>query len=146
MFKSRIFTQQISRSFSCTRTILKTNTSTLNKSNVHDLSTFLTAIGRNSIEHLETLGDLDNFLKLDGPDLKKLGIDVQSRKYLLRWSHKFKNDTENLREHVRGVKKNGGERKSVLVLAKKRAMERIEEREKFKAQELDAESRGERDF
>mgnify|MGYP002377986341 CR=1 FL=1 len=78
--------------------------------------------------------------------MKHMGIDVASRRYLLRWIHKFQNDLEPLRVHKKGKKKNGGERKAKEVLAKKKALQRIEEREKFKQQELDAENRGERDF
>lgn len=99
------------------------------------------------MEHHDTFeGDLSKFLNTNGKQMKHLGIDVQSRRYLLRWINKFQNDLEPLREHKKGKKKNGGERKEVEVLAKRKALQRIEEREKFKQEELDAENRGERDF
>lgn len=78
--------------------------------------------------------------------MKALGIDIQTRKYMLRWINKFQNDLEPLREHKKGKKKNGGERNSKEVLAKRRALERLEERERFEKEELDAENKGERVF
>lgn len=62
--------------------------------------------------------------------MKKLGIDVSTRRYMLRWKHKFVNDLEPLREHKRGRKRNGGERNAKTVKAKRAALNRIEEREK----------------
>jgi len=137
----------IPRTFTTSTINFRTNTSTRTKENVHDLKTFLTLIGRNSIEHHDAFeGDLQKFLNSDSKAMKHMGIDVASRRYLLRWIHKFQNDLEPLRVHKKGKKKNGGERKAKEVLAKKKALQRIEEREKFKQQELDAENRGERDF
>lgn len=78
--------------------------------------------------------------------MKNMGIDVRSRRYLLRWKHKFVNDLEPLREHKRGKKKNGGERNARLVKAKRHALKRLEEKESFQQQELEAEAKGERDF
>lgn len=125
----------------------KTNTSTRTKENVHDLETFLKLIGRNCIEHAELFeNDLNTFLNTPSKKMKNLGIDTRTRRYLLRWQHKFVNDLEPLREHKRGKKKNGGERKAKLVLAKRRAVERKEENERFRSQESEAEQKGERDF
>lgn len=56
------------------------------------------------------------------------------------------NDLEPLREHKRGKKKNGGERKAKLVKAKRAALQRLEEKEIFQKQELEAEAKGEREF
>lgn len=135
------------RSFHYTPIFHKTNTSTRTKENVHDLETFLKLIGRNSIEHLDSFeGDLNKFLNTSSKQMKNMGIDVSSRRYLLRWRHKFVNDLEPLREHKRGKKKNGGERKAKLVIAKRKALLRLEEREKFQQEELEAEAKGERDF
>ncbi|KAG7194031.1 telomere length regulation protein [Scheffersomyces spartinae] len=126
---------------------MRTNKSTLNKSNVTDLETFFKAIGRKTVEHVEAFeGDLNKFLELDGPKLKEMGIDCAQRKYMLKWKHKYVNDLENLREHKQGTKKHGGERKQKEVRAKKRALERLEERKKFQELELEAEQKGERDF
>ncbi|KAJ8140597.1 hypothetical protein OY671_006223 [Metschnikowia pulcherrima] len=78
--------------------------------------------------------------------MKAQGIDVATRRYMLRWRHKFLNNLEPLREHKRGKKKNGGERKAKAVKAKKVALARAEEKERFIAEELEAERKGERQF
>lgn len=136
-----------SRSFHQTPTALKINTSTRTKENVHDLETFLTLIGRNCIEHKDAFeGDLNKFLQTESKAMKDMGIDVSTRRYLLRWKNKFINDLEPLREHKRGKKKNGGERKAKTVKAKREALKRLEEKEMFQQQELEAERKGERDF
>lgn len=135
------------RPFSTSFVSFKTNTSTRTKENVKDLETFLNLIGRNCIEHVELFeNDLQKFLNTSSKEMKALGIDIQTRKYMLRWINKFQNDLEPLREHKKGKKKNGGERNSKEVLAKRRALERLEERERFEKEELDAENKGERVF
>lgn len=154
MFKAGIFravaprvTLIILKPFSTSAPVFRTNHSTRTKENVHDLKTFLTLIGRNTMEYHDTFeGDLQKFLKTSSKEMKNLGIDVQLRKYMLRWIHKFENDLEPLRVHRKGKKKHGGERKAKEVLAKKNALKRLEEKEKFKQEELEAENRGERDF
>lgn len=136
-----------SRNFSNSISLSRTNHSTRTKENVHDLETFLKLIGRNSIEHLDTFeGDLNKFLKTSSKQMKNLGIDVSTRRYFLRWINKFENDLEPLREHKKGKKKHGGERNAPTVIAKKRALKRLEEKEAFVKEELEAENRGERDF
>lgn len=133
--------------FSSSASLLKTNTSTRTKENVHDLETFFNLIGRKTIEHLDSFeGDLNKFLKTSSKDMKNMGIDVSTRRYMLRWINKFENDLEPLREHQRGKKKNGGERNAKTVLAKKNALKRLEEKEKFASEELEAEAKGERQF
>lgn len=140
-------TGNLVQNFSTSSILFKTNTSTRTKENVHDLETFFKLIGRDTIEHLDTFeGDLQKFLKTSSKEMKNLGIDVSTRRYMLRWINKFENNLEPLREHVRGKKKHGGERNRKTVLAKKNALKRLEEREKFKQQELDAETRGDRVF
>ncbi|KAF3989953.1 hypothetical protein FT663_02068 [Candidozyma haemuli var. vulneris] len=135
------------RLFSTTPAVFKTNTSTRTKENVHDLETFLKLIGRNTIEHLDTFeGDLQKFLETSSKQMKNLGIDTSQRRYLLRWKNKFVNDLEPLREHKRGRKKNGGERKAKLVKAKRVALKRLEEKEKWASSEKAAEEKGEREF
>lgn len=136
-----------SRSFSSTAAAFRTNYSTRTKENVHDLETFFKLIGRNTSEHLDAFeGDLQKFLGTTSTQLKNMGIDVSTRRYMLRWKHKFINDLEPLREHKKGKKKNGGERKAKTVLAKKRALEKLEEKERFATEELEAEKKGERQF
>lgn len=135
------------KSFSSSATLCKTNTSTRTKENVHDLETFFNLIGRKTIEHLDSFeGDLNKFLKTSSKEMKNMGIDVSTRRYMLRWINKFENDLEPLREHVRGKKKNGGERNAKTVVAKKKALQRLEEKEKFAQNELEAEAKGERQF
>ena len=115
--------------------------------NVHDLETFFKLIGRNCNEHLDSFeGNLDKFLATSSKDMKEMGIDVSTRKYMLRWKHKFVNDLEPLREHKRGKKKNGGERKARTVIAKRKALERLEAKERHASDELEAERKGERTF
>ncbi|KAG7662389.1 FYV4 [[Candida] subhashii] len=117
----------INRQFSSSPIAYRINTSTRTKENVHDLETFLTLIGRNCIEHKELFeNDLETFLATTSKKMKNMGIDTRTRRYLLRWKHKFVNDLEPLREHKRGVKKNGGERKAKAVLARKKALARRE--------------------
>lgn len=136
-----------SRSFTSTAVASRTNHSTRTKENVHDLETFFKLIGRNTSEHLDAFeGNLEKFLGTSSKELKNMGIDVSTRRYMLRWKHKFVNDLEPLREHKKGKKKNGGERKAKTVLAKKRALEKLEEKERFASEELEAEKKGERQF
>lgn len=135
------------RSFSLLRPCFKTNTSTRTKENVNDLPTFLTLIGRNCIEHVGLFeGDLARFLATPSKEMKQLGIDVSTRRYMLRWIHKFKNDLEPLREHTKGKKRNGGERNAKTVVAKRKALQRLQDNERLQKSELEAESRGERVF
>ncbi|CAI5757795.1 unnamed protein product [Candida verbasci] len=102
------------------------------KENVHDLETFLTQIGRNTIEFKDNFdNDLNKFLATTSEQMKEMGIDTNQRKYLLRWKDKFINNTEPLKEHKTGKKRNGGERKAKTVKARRLALQRIEERERF---------------
>ncbi|KAM9914390.1 hypothetical protein OXX80_005499 [Metschnikowia pulcherrima] len=135
------------RTFVTSTPAFKTNTSTHTKENVHDLETFFKLIGRDTLEHLDTFdGKLNKFLRTPSKKMKAQGIDVATRRYMLRWRHKFLNNLEPLREHKRGKKKNGGERKAKAVKAKKVALARAEEKERFIAEELEAERKGERQF
>lgn len=135
------------RFFSSSMMAFKTNTSTRTKENVHDLETFFSLIGRNTIEHLDLFeGDLQKFLDTSSRQMKSMGIDVSTRRYMLRWKNKFVNDLEPLREHVRGKKRNGGERKAKEVLAKRRALKRIEEKEQFAKEQAEGTSNIERVF
>lgn len=137
----------LARTFSSSLVAAKTNTSTRNRSNVDDLETFFSLIGRNTVEHLDLFEcNLQKFLDTSSREMKTMGIDVSTRRYMLRWKHKFVNDLENLREHKKGVKRNGGERKAKTVLAKRKALERLEEKERFASEELEAERKGEREF
>ncbi|WPK25088.1 hypothetical protein PUMCH_002390 [Australozyma saopauloensis] len=120
------------RLFSSSLVSYKTNTSTRTKENVHDLKTFFELIGRDTIEHHDSFeGDLQKFLDTSSKEMKAMGIDVSTRRYMLRWKNKFINDLEPLREHQRGKKRNGGERKEKQVLAQRKALKRKEERQQF---------------
>lgn len=135
------------RMFSATPSWLKTNTSTRTKENVHDLETFFDLIGRNCVDHLDAFeGNLDKFLNTSSKEMKNMGIDTRTRRYMLRWINKFQNDLEPLREHRRGQKRNGGERKARTVVAKRNALKRLEEREQYQSDEFQAEQKGERVF
>lgn len=137
----------MARNFSHSLIACKVNTSTRTKENVHDLDTFFKLIGRKTSDHLNSFeGDLDKFLNTSSKQMKNMGIDVSTRRYMLRWKHKFVNDLEPLREHKRGKKKNGGERKAKTVLAKRQALKKLEEKERFANEELEAEQKGERQF
>lgn len=146
VFPARLNTIFI-RPISASAISFKPNTSTRTKENVHDLETFFKLIGRGCIEHRDTFeNNLDKFLVTSSKEMKDFGIDVSTRRYMLRWIHKFQNDLEPLREHKRGKKKNGGERNAKTVIAKRQALERLEEKEKFESDELEAERKGERAF
>lgn len=138
---------QPTRLFSQSFLAFKVNTSTRTKENVHDLETFFKLIGRKTVDHLDSFeGDLDKFLGASSKEMKNMGIDVSTRRYMLRWKHKFVNDLEPLREHKRGKKRNGGERKAKTVLAKRKALKNLEEKERFANEELEAEQKGESQF
>lgn len=138
MFSTRVWR----RAFSHTPVAWRTNTLTRTKANVHDLETFFSLIGRNTKDHAALFeNSLDKFLAASSKEMKALGIDVSTRRYMLRWKHKFVNDLEPLREHKKGKKRNGGERKEKEVRARRRALARIEEHEKAAATEIPLENR-----
>ncbi|EGW34668.1 uncharacterized protein SPAPADRAFT_57717, partial [Spathaspora passalidarum NRRL Y-27907] len=63
------------------------------KANVQDLETFFKAIGRNTVEHLELFdGSLPKFLKASSAEMKEMGIETRTRRYMIRWRYKFEND------------------------------------------------------
>lgn len=135
------------RLFSQAVPLLRTNTSTRTKENVDDLETFFKLIGRNCSEHTDSFeGDLQKFLDTGSKQMKNMGIDIATRRYMLRWQHKFVNNLEPLREHKKGKKKNGGERNARTVVAKRNALRRLETKERHASDELMAEQQGERTF
>lgn len=138
---------QPARLFSQSFVACKVNKSERNKYNVHDLETFLTLIGRNLIEYLDVFnGDLQKFIDTKSREMRALGVPISARRYLIRWKLKFITNSEPLREHQKGYKKNGGERKAKTVIAKKKALKKLEEKERFANEELEAEQKGERQF
>ncbi|RCK60807.1 Protein FYV4, mitochondrial [Candida viswanathii] len=117
------------------------------KETVHDLETFMRLIGRRCVELTEEFdNDLETFLRMSSAEMKEKGIDARTRRYLINWRYKFVHGLEPLRTYSRGRKKNGGERKERRVLALRRAMVRLEEKEKWAQEELEAERKGLRVF
>ncbi|KAK2802937.1 hypothetical protein FQN50_007182 [Emmonsiellopsis sp. PD_5] len=58
---------------------------------VPNTTTFLTLIGRNMAKHAPKLSSWDALFTLTSPQLKDLGIEpARSRKYLLRWRNRFR--------------------------------------------------------
>lgn len=51
---------------------------------------FFKKIGRNTLEHASKFEDMNQLLKAKGPELKEMGIDTRSRKYILRWIHFYR--------------------------------------------------------
>ncbi|RCK56351.1 Protein FYV4, mitochondrial [Candida viswanathii] len=117
------------------------------KETVHDLETFMRLIGRRCVELMEEFdNDLETFLRMSSAEMKEKGIDSRTRRYLINWRHKFVHGLEPLRTYSRGRKKNGGERKERRVVALRRALARLEEKEKWAQEELEAERKGLRVF
>ncbi|KAK2796871.1 hypothetical protein FQN51_008961 [Onygenales sp. PD_10] len=58
---------------------------------VPDTQTFLTLIGRNMAKHAPKLSSWESLFTMNSEQLKDLGIEpARSRKYLLRWRNKFR--------------------------------------------------------
>ncbi|AGO09937.1 AaceriAAL054Wp [[Ashbya] aceris (nom. inval.)] len=94
-------------------------------SEVPDVSTFLTKIGRQCSEHAELYENKwENLFMWDGPKLKEKGVPVQQRRYILRQVERLRQG-EPVRE-IREGKKSffGGERKRKETVAKWRAQQR----------------------
>lgn len=80
-------------------------------STVPDVETFLTKIGRNSIEHAKHFESWNDLFTKTGQQLKESGIDTRERRYILNWCERYRQGFE-LNEYKRGVKKWGGERRA----------------------------------
>lgn len=82
---SQSSTASISRSFSTTRPasviyvkVKEGIPPTTEK--VPDVETFLTAIGRKSIDHAETIGTWEKLMTITSQQLKAAGVDIRSRR------------------------------------------------------------------
>lgn len=92
---------------------------------IADAGAFLAAAGRNLAEHAEALPTWESLFTTTGPQLKAAGLDVQSRRYLLKQVEHYRQHGE-LATLRQSRKLNGGERKANQHLAKKMVLERIE--------------------
>ncbi|CAZ86200.1 unnamed protein product [Tuber melanosporum] len=96
-----------------------------------DVTTFLKQIGRNTIQHAPKFETWEQFFSLTSKQLRNLGVEPpRDRRYILHWRERYRvlNGDVVLKEHKRGVKVDGGERRRASVLAKRRAEERKEQR------------------
>ncbi|RPA95721.1 hypothetical protein L873DRAFT_1829734 [Choiromyces venosus 120613-1] len=96
-----------------------------------DVAAFLTQIGRNTVQHAPKFETWEQFFSLTSKQLRDLGVEPpRDRRYILHWRERYRvlNGNVLLKEHKRGVKVDGGERRRASVLAKRRAEERKEQR------------------
>lgn len=93
---------------------------------VPDVQTFLTKIGRNTVEHVEHFPTWSSLFTTKSVKLKELGIDVAQRRYILKQIEKFRQGEEL--QHFKLGKKSyfGGERKRNERLGRLRAEARQE--------------------
>ncbi|KAL7273221.1 telomere length regulation protein [Rhizina undulata] len=99
--------------------------------NVPNVETFLTNIGRNSVKHSAKFTSWEQFFSSTSSQLRELGVEpARDRKYIINWREKFRLAQGNLtlEEHKRGRKIDGGERRRKEVRAKRRAEENKERR------------------
>lgn len=78
-------------------------------SEVPDVQSFLTKIGRNMSQYSGQFDTWQSLINARGKTLKANGLDVRDRRYLLGWIERFKQGLP-LKEIRRGKKKWGGER------------------------------------
>lgn len=149
LFSTRsLVNSQVARSFSTTSTlsirlipqevaskIPKTPAPT---KNVPDVETFLTKIGRNAIETSDNFESWEQLMTMTGFEMKQKGIDTRLRRYILGWRERFRVGGEDieLKEHKRGKKSWGGERRRKAVRAEFYA----KEYRKMHKERLEAES------
>jgi IGR protein motif len=106
-----------------------------------DVTTFLTQIGRNMVQHAPKFTSWTMFFGSTSKQLRNLGVEpARDRRYILHWRERYRvlNGQIELKEHKRGVKVDGGERRRASVRAKKRQDENRERRktaEKNRAEE-----------
>ena len=96
-----------------------------------DVPTFLTQIGRNAIQHAPKFPSWDVFFATTSKQMRTLGVEPpRDRRYILHWREKFRalGGKLELKEHRRGVKVDGGERRRAAVRAKRRQEEGKERR------------------
>lgn len=54
---------------------------------------FLKKIGRMCDQHKDLFTSWEHFWGCDGRELKKLGVPLRDRKYILNWMSKYRNGT-----------------------------------------------------
>lgn len=94
---------------------------------VPDVTTFLTKIGRNCQVHAAKFTEWATLFDATSTQLKELGIEPsRTRRYIIRWRETYRrnNGKVKLHEQKRGVKIDGGERRQKEVRAKRFAEER----------------------
>lgn len=98
---------------------------------IPDVPTFLKRIGRNTIQHEPKFTSWEQFFALTSAQMRELGIEpTRNRRYILHWREAFRmaNGQLKLKEHKRGKKIDGGERRQKQVRAKRRAEENKDKR------------------
>ncbi|KAL0633434.1 telomere length regulation protein [Maublancomyces gigas] len=98
---------------------------------IPDVPTFLKRIGRNTIQHEPKFTSWEQFFALTSTQMRELGIEpTRNRRYILHWREAFRmaNGELKLKEHKRGKKIDGGERRQKEVRAKRRAEENKDRR------------------
>lgn len=108
--------------------LVSTRASMKPTSEVPDVETFLTKIGRNMVQHKEQFESWDSLVQATSTELKNKGIDTRDRRYLLGWLEKFSRNVP-LEEIRRGKKLWGGERKRKAQRAAFYGRKRAEEKE-----------------
>ncbi|CAN6639781.1 small ribosomal subunit protein mS41 [Trichomonascus vanleenenianus] len=96
---------------------------------VPDVQTFLTKIGRDSIQHEKHFESWEELMTKPSSALKEAGVEARERRYILQWRERFKQGIP-LMDHKRGGKKWGGERNAKANKAVFYGRQRSEEREK----------------
>ncbi|TID21042.1 hypothetical protein CANINC_003537 [Pichia inconspicua] len=121
------------RLFSSTCSLLRASTSSIPKptDQIPDVQTFLTKIGRNTVEYQSAFPTWDSLFTATSKDLKSAGVDVPARRYILHQVEKFKRSND-VQPTSKSVKKNGGERKFNQYLAQKRILDRIHTAQQLK--------------
>ncbi|KAI9136774.1 IGR protein motif-domain-containing protein [Paraphysoderma sedebokerense] len=82
--KSR--TSTITRSYST----LKSKTVPPKRGNIQDTKSFLESIGRKSSSAADKFKDWDHLFTASTSQMKELGLTPQQRKYILRWTEKYR--------------------------------------------------------
>jgi hypothetical protein len=101
---------------------------------VPDVSTFLTKIGRNTVQHADKFPTWEEFFKFSTKQFRELGIEpARDRRYILRFREKFRvlatgqfagDPGVILKEEKRPKKIDGGERRKAEVRHNRAAEER----------------------
>ncbi|KAK6340811.1 hypothetical protein TWF696_009129 [Orbilia brochopaga] len=95
-----------------------------------DVSTFLTKIGRNMIQHESKFADWQQLMATTPQQLREMGIEpARDRRYLIDWRERYRNGIAPT-EYKRGRKIDGGERRRKMVRFLRAVAQRQEQRKK----------------